>query len=96
MRGKARLLLDNRRGNDRPPPDCISIAQCRDVLMETLFLECQAREGGSSRLGVTLLIGVKDREVVQNRGDVGVLGSELLFVNLKRVQVIRLGRFLAA
>src|SRR6266705_1518140 len=47
-------------------------------------------------LGVTLLVGVKDCQIIQNRSDVGVLGSELLFVNLKRVQVVRLGRFLSA
>ena len=45
-------------------------------------------------LGVTLLVRVKNSEVIQNRSDIGVLRPELFFVNLKRVQIIRFGRFL--
>src|SRR2546430_14841178 len=47
-------------------------------------------------LSLTLFVRVKDREVIQNRSNIGVLRSELLFVNLKRVQIVRLGRFLPA
>ncbi len=45
-------------------------------------------------LGVAPLVGVKDSEIIQDGGDVGVLGAELFLVEMQRVQVIGLGGFL--
>ena len=39
-------------------------------------------------------IGVEDAEVIQHGRDIRVLGSEMFFVKLERVQIIWLGRFL--
>src|SRR6476659_3342562 len=42
------------------------------------------------------LVGVENAKVVQDRGDIRMLGPQLLFVKLERVQVVRLGRLLPA
>ena len=38
--------------------------------------------------------GVEDPKIIQDGGDIRVLGSEMFFIELERVQVTRLGRFL--
>src|SRR5437016_10677751 len=57
------------------------------------------RESAQMRLfslGVAFFVCVKDGEVIKNRRDISVLWTKLLFVNLERVQVVRLGRLLPA
>ena len=38
--------------------------------------------------------GIEDPKIIQDGGDIRVLGSEMFFIELERVQVTRLGRFL--
>src|SRR5256885_4189517 len=47
-RDRVPRLWRNRRASDKPPPGCISIAQCRDALMDGPFLEWPARGDESS------------------------------------------------
>ena len=44
--------------------------------------------------GVATLVGIKHGEIVQDRGDVGMVRAELFLVNLERVQIVRLGGLL--
>ena len=49
----------------------------------------------SLRLGKTPFVRVEDSQVIEDGCDIGMFRTQLLFVNLKRVQIIRLRRLLA-
>src|SRR4051812_19642316 len=69
----------------------------RDVRMRRRMELFPNRERAKMRFlgfGETALVRVKDREIIQDRSDVGMLRAELFFINIERVQVIGLGRFL--
>src|SRR5437667_9094260 len=44
----------------------------------------------------TSLVRVKNAEIIHNGSDIGMFFAEMFFINFKRVQVVGLGRFLAA
>ena len=46
------------------------------------------------RLLQPALAGIKDAKIIQDGRDIRVFGSEMFFIEIERVQVTRLGRFL--
>src|SRR5438477_13144201 len=48
------------------------------------------------RFGEPAFVRIKNREIIQDRRDIGMLRAELFFVNLERLQVVGLGRLLPA
>src|SRR5947207_1858385 len=48
------------------------------------------------RLGIAPLVSIKDRQVIEHRSHVGMIGAELFLVNFQRVQIIWLSCLLAA
>src|SRR5437660_9725552 len=47
-------------------------------------------------LGIAPLVSIKDRQIIEHRSHVGMIGAELFLVNFKRVQIIWLSCLLAA
>src|SRR5215216_2489053 len=52
------------------------------------FANGEGAEMNLFRFGKTLLACIKDAEIVQHRGDIGMFLSELRFVNLEGAQVV--------
>ena len=48
------------------------------------------------RLVKSAFVGIKDREIVQHRSNIGMVRSELLFINLQSAQIIGFGGLLPA
>ena len=60
------------------------------------FPNGEGTQVGLFRFGEAALVRVEDTKIVQDRRDIGMLRPELLFVNLKRVKIVRFSSFLPA
>src|SRR5207247_11029430 len=56
------------------------------------FANCEGAEMNLFCFGKTLFVCVKDAEIVQHRGDIGMFRPELRFVNLESAQVVWFSR----
>src|SRR5438132_7487228 len=59
---------------------------------EYFFTNAEGAEMNLFRFGKTLLVCIKDAEIVQHRGDIGMFRPELRFVNLEGAQVVWFSR----
>src|SRR5438477_11566473 len=71
----------------------------RDIRMirwQCFFPDCEGAEMGFLGFAKSFLVCIKHREIVQDRGNVGMLHPEMSLINSQSMQVVRLRCFGAA